>query len=450
MSVRAPARPLATLLLLGACGGGEPAREPAQPLNLIVVSLDTLRADRLGCYGYARDTSPAIDRLAAGSVRFEHAYAESSWTIPSHFTLLTGLLPGTHGVTRPDRRPGADVRLLPELLREHGYYTFALTDGGWMSREQGFARGFDSFHARRDKILDDRRGGFEATLEDAREFVRFRHGQGPFFGLLHTYDVHCPYDPPEPYRSMFVTPGREELDADGKCGATAFNRMDLSPSQAAYLSDRYDGGVRWVDDMLAGFLDFLEEQGVLDDTVVVVLSDHGEEFLEHGAIGHERTLHVEALHVPLIVRAPGLAPRVVDTPVGLVDVLPTVLELLGLPPAEDLDGRSLVPLLRGGDGAGFPEHRLAELSWLADLECLVGPEEHLIVDRASGAELYYDLARDPRATRPLPDDPRRAVLREELERLRAELAGRRRAAERRAALSEEERADLRGLGYAED
>ena len=338
---------------------------------MLIVSIDTLRADRVGCYGQARPTTPALDRLAAEhAVRFAHAFAESSWTLPSHTTMLTGLHPLTHGVRRPEQAlaagPGGPLFLAQALDASH--YAFGVTDGGWLSSEWGFDLGFESFHAE-DRDID-------AAVELVLQYVRHRTPRGPWFGFLHTYDVHCPYDPPPPYAGTFRSPEAEPIEVAGRCGNPHFNAMTLTPGQARFLSDRYDEDVRRVDDALAHLFAALDELDLWKNTVVIVTSDHGEEFLEHGQIGHERTLSREALSIPLLIAAPGCAPRVVSEPVGLADLVPTVLELCGSedplravsdPHGEAFrrDGRSLARLMRGRSEQRPPV--LSELDWQRQL-----------------------------------------------------------------------------------
>lgn len=351
---------IAGLVLLGAACGAS-----AGPPNVLLVSIDTLRADRLGCYGYARATSPALDRLATErAVRFAHATAEAPWTLPSHVTLLSGLHPLTHGVRKPDQAPNDSVQLLAERLQPT-HETFALTDGGWLSQTFGFARGFRSFQAQ-DRDVDQ-------AVQVLLEYVRFQRGKGPWFGFLHTYDVHCPYDPPPPYRETFASADAEPIETAGRCGNPHFNALALTAGQARFLSDRYDEDVRRVDDALATLFAAFDELDLWKDTVLVVTSDHGEEFLEHGQIGHERTLSPEVLAVPLFVAAPGLAPRVVDHIVGLADVVPTVLELVGSAPA-GLDGRSLLPLMRGQPDPDRRDWVLSELAWQVERLVRTAPE----------------------------------------------------------------------------
>ncbi len=364
------------------------ARPDERPLNLLLVSIDTLRADRLGCYGYERETSPALDRFAQErAVRFAHAVAESPWTLPSHVTMLSGLHPQSHGVREPTQAPGAGVELLAETLARAGHYGFAITDGGWLSPTWGFERGFRSFHAQDQD--------FERTVEQALEYIRHRTPQGPWFGFLHTYDVHCPYDPPAPYAGMFSSPLAEPIEVAGRCGNPHFNSLALTAGQMRFLSDRYDEDVRRTDDALAGLFAALDELDLWKNTVVIVTSDHGEEFGEHGQIGHERTLQRQVLEIPLLLGAPGIAPRVVEQPVGLSDLMPTALELLGLEVPRALDGRSLAPLLRGGADPGRSSGRLSDLGWQRDAWSWMSPGEHLIVERSGESVRYFDRRLDP-------------------------------------------------------
>ena len=320
--MRAPVAWLVAGLLAacsGCAGSGDGAPRPTgPPRHLVLVSLDTLRADRLGCYGYERDTSPTLDRLASEGARFAHAISETSWTLPAHATLFTALAPRAHGVVLPELALGDDVPVLAEVLREEGFRTFAGTEGAYVSRRYGFARGFERW--------DDEQTSFAQTLEDARRFLALLDEGERAFLFLHTYAIHCPYDPPERYTRMFRSAGAEPLEVAGRCGNPDFNRLDLSPAQFAFLSDQYDAGIRAADEALSAFVDWLDATERADEVLWIVTSDHGEELGERGQVGHERSLHDELLRVPLIVRGPGVAPAVRDVPVGLADVAPLALE----------------------------------------------------------------------------------------------------------------------------
>lgn len=367
-----------------------PAPPPAEGADLVLISIDTLRADRLGSYGYDRPTSPALDALAAESVRFANAFAESSWTLPSHITLFTGLHPTSHGVTLEEHQLAESISTLAERFREAGYQTYGNTAGGLLSARYGFGRGFDRF--------DDEFKVLERGVAETIEAVEAADPDRPFFAFLHTYDVHCPYDPPEEYARRFRTrPPHDHLEVAGKCGNPHFNQLDLGPGQLRFLSDQYDAGIRAADDRLAGLLAHLRARDRWDQTIVAVLSDHGEELGEHGRIGHERTLFVETLRVPLILRVPGVPPRVLPDLVGLVDVAPTLLELVGAPPLDPQRG-SLVRRMTGAAREEDPQRAaFSELERHVRLRSVVHDDHHLIVDLADPERpLVFDLAADPR------------------------------------------------------
>jgi len=378
--------PLVLFALIACSTGDEPAHD-AEPRNLILISLDTLRADRLGAYGYHRDTSPALDQLAARGARFETVIAESNWTLPSHVTLMTGLPPQIHGVSIPNQAPSGDVPLLAEVLRQSGFRTIGLTAGRFLTRRYGFDRGFEQF--------DDGDLSFARALAIARERLAEIDPGDRFFLFVHSYDVHCPYDPPEAYARRFETrPEADHVPTRGRCGNPHFNRMALTPGQAQFLSDRYDAGIRYVDDLFAQFLADLDRSGRLDDTLVVVVSDHGEEFMEHGKVGHRSTLYLQSLRVPWLMAGPGVPKVVVDEPVGLVDVMPTLLELLGVatPPTR---GASMRPLLHGERPAESQRLVFSQNDWGLRLYSAIVGDRQIIVDDIRGKARFFDWRADP-------------------------------------------------------
>jgi arylsulfatase A-like enzyme len=425
---------VAIMLLLAGCGAPtQPVRAP----NLIVVSIDTLRADRLGSYGYPRPTSPHIDALAARGVRFEHVIAETSWTLPAHMTLFTGRHPTSHGVTGPADALPSDVPTLAELLAEHGYQSFAETSGGFVHRRFGFDRGFESY-------ADERRD-FADVLAAARSHIEQVEGDSPWFVFVHTYDVHCPYGAPEPYAGMFRTrPPEDRVDSEA-CGANAFAELALRPEQVRDVSDQYDAGIRAADLQLGEFIAFLDSRELLQRTILVLTSDHGEELGEHGRIGHEGTLSVQSLRVPLILLAPGTTPSVVSTGVGLIDVLPTVLELLHVEMPAGVQGLSLAPLLAGSDDLVPRRPLFSELDFRARLRSVVIDGEHLLRDLRTGQHERFDWADDPDELDAKPGDATISALPEALARHLETLP--RPASVPTAGPAPGEVEDLRALGY---
>jgi arylsulfatase A-like enzyme len=401
----------------------------------VLVSIDTLRADRLGVYGHDRATSPRIDRLAAEGVFFESAYSHAPKTAPSHMSLMTGVHPDVHGVVnfvgRVNERLSPRLPTLAEILRSAGYRNAAVTGGGNVDGELGFDRGFEAY---------EQSGGDAATIFgralerlDALAAPRADGTRAPFFLFVHTYQVHDPYLPPPAYRALFTDPGyagRIVGDADRLVALAgsdwpAWHRafwagVDArSPADLRHLRDLYDACIRFTDDELGRLLDRIDALGLADETLVVVLSDHGEEFLEHGRFGHD-ALFDELLRVPLVVRVPdaerrGLRRGRVSEVVRLVDVLPTLLDLVGLPTPDHLEGRTLLPLLQGdGDAPRFVFAQNRETG----SDALVAGGWKLVAERWN--ELLFDLARDPGERRPLAGgDAVRESLRATLEELHA-------------------------------
>jgi arylsulfatase A-like enzyme len=436
---------VALLALAGGCTCGTPAPDAAVPRNLILISIDTLRADRLGAYGYDRATSPAMDALARSGVRFETAIAEAGWTLPSHVTLMSGLPPALHGATVPTRKVSADVPLLAEVLRDAGFHTVGLTAGRFLAKRFGFDRGFVYF--------DDGGLSFKRALAGAGARIAEMDSAERFFVFIHTYDVHCPYDPPPAYAARFETrPKADHLETSGRCGNPHYNKMALTAGQARFISDRYDGSIRYADDLLSGFLTRLERLGVLDTTVVAIVSDHGEEFLEHGKVGHRGTLYIQSLRVPWLMAGPGLPPRVVREPVGLADVMPTLLDLLAVP-APPMRGSSLMPVIRGERVARGDRMIFSQNDWGLNLYSAVVGDHHIIVDNIRAVARFYDWREDPeeRTNRVGRDAVRDRELwlaaRSRFRALKNDEA--RVAAEKLGPVSAEQREQLSALGYVE-
>ena len=304
--------------------------------NLLLISIDTLRADRLGAYGYSRPTSPHIDELASGSVVFRDVLAQAPTTAPSHRSILSGRYVYQH------RNNARDVPLLAELLADRGYDTAAFVDGAQMSRRFGMDRGFDRYFDTGGYHVEGAQvgGGLAAINPRVIEWLG-DHVRSKFFVLIHTYDVHCPYTPPEPYFSMFTEEGFEPgFEVEGKCGIPYFNKLGLGPRDFEYISALYDGGVRYTDTKLAEIFAALERLGLANKTVVIITSDHGEALGERGVVGHNRVFDVH-LKVPWIMHLPTQPATEVDGPVQSIDLLPTVLGILSVEALAGLPGLDL-------------------------------------------------------------------------------------------------------------
>jgi arylsulfatase len=323
---------------------------------LIVV--DTLRADALECYGGRANVSPRIDALARQGLRFHAAFAHAPWTLPSFAALFTSLPPQLHGaggnVREGWRALAPEHTTLAERFQEAGWATGAIVNVDFLTAPFGMAQGFDDVDAR---ISNDnqiaRRA--EPTTDAALSWIdAHKSGSGtpgPFFLMVHYFDPHAEYDPPPMWRARFAEPQDKQSTAF-RFGAREHvvrhrgGQMPLDATTLARARGLYDGEVAYTDHAIGRLLDGLASRGLEAGTVVVLTADHGEEFGDHGSWEHGHTHYDELLHVPLIVRASGLAPRSVYEPVGLIDVAPTVCTLAGLAPSSTFRGRDLAGALR--------------------------------------------------------------------------------------------------------
>ena len=300
-----------------------PSRAPAQ---VVLIFVDTLRRDHLGMYDYHRPTSPSLDAWAAEGVVFDDARATSSWTLPSTRALLTGMPQGAWGQTSP----------LQERLGQAGFTTAAFVANAFLTSSFDMGHGWGQY---RYALL----APAEEQVDRSLVFLQ-RHQDRDAMVMIQLMDPHMPYNEPESYRGRWE--GDEPDGLAGKINRRGLRDMKLNGDRRErvrdYLLGRYDQNIQYVDHELDRLLD-----GLRDDAVVVLFSDHGEEFFEHGSIEHGHTLYDELLRVPLVVRAPGLAPARVQTPVSLLDLTPTLLDLLGLDDDPTLLGRSLLPLAHG-------------------------------------------------------------------------------------------------------
>jgi arylsulfatase A-like enzyme len=386
-------------LLLTAC-----SRERGGPPNVVLVSIDSLRADHLGCYGYGRATSPTLDRLADEGVLFENATSSTSWTLPAHASMFTGLPNSAHGLDAPARVLSPERATLAEALQARGYRTAGFWSGPFLHPRFGLGQGFDHYVNCAGFAFDsDPRRANDLAHEDVtsprlvEEVTRFLDdvGDQPFFLFVHMWDVHYDYIPPPPYDTLFDPDYDGPVDGRGVANALE----DLAPRDLEHLIALYDGEIAWTDRHLGLMLERLDELGLAGDTVVLVTADHGEEFFEHGLFGHRKTLFEESIAVPLVVRAPGIGRRGlrVAEPVGIVDLAPTILELAGVPPLADVLGRSLVPLLNGHTPDAPGVEVVSELSRRESLLLSVRIDDRkVILDRTTGEPIgYWNLAEDP-------------------------------------------------------
>jgi arylsulfatase A-like enzyme len=372
------------------------------PRNVILISIDTLRADHLGCYGYPRPTSPAIDRLASGGVLLEDVSAPSPWTLPAHASMLTGLYPRRNGVrSRHDSLPD-HVATLADILGRQGYRTSAVVNSHWLSRTNGLDKGFEEFRYVEEHVRDiaPRR-----VDREARRWLTAKGEGKPFFLFLHYYDVHSDYRALPQYEQQFARPYDGIADGStAQLGKVRYGQIELDRSDVNHLIDLYDAGIRQLDDDLKGLFALLEERGLMENTLLVVTADHGEEFLEHGGVLHGRTHYQEVVRVPLILAGAGLGPpRREDCMASLIDVAPTILGLVGIKPSSALDGIDLSTWWRD---PGLKQQRFlfGEADWnnlvegrtVDDIKRAVRlPRYKLLYDLVTERPEMYDLSADP-------------------------------------------------------
>lgn len=323
--------------------------------NVLLISIDTLRADHLSGYGYPRRTSPNIDTMALDGARFVRAHSQAPWTLPSHGTMMTSLYPSSHGARfknnfrfldafYADRLDDSNLTL-PELLKAAGYRTGALTSVNWLSPAFGFGQGFDTFD------MDGARNSAAVLVDKAIEWISAVH-DAPFFLFVHFFDVHN-YESPDRYDALYQRGDYRGTLRDNLPQVVANSSESLSADDLAYLVAKYDGAINYVDAELGRLFQSLRSSALYDDTLIVLTSDHGEEFWDHGGTGHGFTLYQEQLRVPLIVKPPSAFPvtaRESDALAGVIDVPPTILDYLGLPRPRTFEGISLRTVIEGERG----------------------------------------------------------------------------------------------------
>jgi arylsulfatase A-like enzyme len=391
------------------------------PPHLVLIVLDTLRADRLGTYGNTRGLTPFLDQLAARGTRFANAYAPSSWTCPSIASLFTSRYPSQHGVTNFEAALNESEVMLAQRLSERGYDSAGFTANFRVTQAFGYTRGFayweDYFGD--EKTTPKQRGS--RLRADSLRWIEARPAPDePLFLYLQYMEPHMPYTPPEPFLSRFATPASEAVRAAANDKLVNMRVRELSDDEVALLASLYDAETASLDEELRLLFAELERLGVLTNAVVIIAADHGEEFREHGFMSHGMTLFEPGIRIPFLLLAPGYeGGRVIDESVSLLDVAPTVLDLIGAPAEPHFVGRSLVPLLTPGNP--LLRARALVASWLTsppppDLLTELHPTlglTDLRVHRAAylrlpgklivpsvGEPEFYDLATDPDERRP--------------------------------------------------
>lgn len=401
--------------------------------NIVFLVLDCGRADRLGCYGYERGTTPNIDAFAADSTLYTQAISAAGWTLPSHASMFTGTYPSRHGAHNENHYMAASFPTLAEMLARQGYQTTAICYNDWLSEATGLNRGFaehwqpafQKFQRYAKRIgqwlviggRDD--WGYEIT-QRAKKFVRQRDTSKPFFLFMHLMEMHLPFILPPSHIKKFLREKisvAEALQINQDPKAFYAGAASMSERDFRILSDLYDAALHYVDALTGEFLRFLKKMNLLDDTIFVITADHGESLGEHNKIDHYYTLYETLIHVPLLIRFPGVFPaRSEAAMVQTLDLYPTLLQLVGVP-EEAFSHSQGVPLPPVGNTrrefayaerfmdlqglrSSFPDRDLSHLErFEKDRKTVVRTEKYKLIHSSRGEHELFDLQSDPRESK---------------------------------------------------
>jgi len=358
--------------------------------NVVLITIDTLRADRLGCYGYGKNTSPEIDKFAENAIRFENSIVQSPYTGPSHSSILTGKYVAGHGVLSNGYKLPLENNTIAEVLKEYGYTT-AASIGAWvLDKRFNYGQGFDAYMQtnKEQRIAADVNRDLFKWLENNKD--------KKFFAWAHYYDVHCPYYAPELFRNKFSNGYKGILNTDGKCGLTYYNSVKLGPDDIEYVKAMYDAEIAYTDSNVGELLNNLKKWGVYDNTLIIITSDHGESLYERGKIGHNLSLYDCEIKAPLLIRYPGMKSygTSIKTQVESISIMPTILDILGINVPLDINGKSFLNLLEGNREDESPAYVRLGVEKGLDLQYAIRTAATKLIFHESGTKELYDLKAD--------------------------------------------------------
>lgn len=429
-------------------------QEGQQPTNVILISIDTLRADHLGCYGYDANTSPNIDSFAKKNILFENCFVHEPHTLSSHMSMLSGLYPVTHGL-RANNALATSIMTLPQVLKQQGFETLGVVvKCTWLNEKYGFARGFDTY------IEEDFNAEYQNQVIEKQ--LKKLKGNG-FFAFLHYYDVHSdwsklPYDSPEPYNKMFY-PNYEGgfTGGNGKVSASKYLKhvnklkVKIKEDDLKYINALYDGGIAYTDNHIGRLFEMLKKMDIYDSSLIIITSDHGEEFQEHGLTLHANPFyHEELVHVPLIVKLPysGGNPKTINNLVETVDITPTILDLLKTQNAPVMQGDSLLKII-DDPNALWKDHVFGFSSYDRYRAFVRGRQWKMVTSNIHSKNGFkmFDLLSDPKEKSNLADKDKEmeAKLKTKLLKTYAQL--KKQDLSKKVTLTPEEIKRLKSLGY---
>ncbi len=460
----APGPCLGLLLLVSILPGcGDSAENPLSGrfsgFNIVIIAADSLNADHLSCYGYHRQTSPAIDKFATQGIRFANACSQTSWTLSSVASLFTSLEQERHGVLRIDEILGRQPSTIAELFLEKGYRTAGLVQNSTIWSHTGLDRGFETYERFTWKLK-----GTTSMMRRAEEVLLEKTGK-PMFVYIHLMPPHQPYEPPHEYRHRYDPDYRGDVNGSiASCARVNRSNKTASHPDVKHLAALYDGHIAWVDKKIGYLLDTVMVNRPFDRFLFLITSDHGEAFMQHGAQGHNTHVYEEMIRVPLIFLSPGGhlgQSRTIEEPVSLIDLFPTLVELCGLSrPSQKVNGLSLAGLLsddaRSLDRALFFTSRYSskETPSIPQMAVRSGRYKLVLPEYQSGAAALYDLSVDPEEARDIRmehadlADRMENTLRSWYAQARAEQ--KKQGTARSTPLSEEVLQQLEALGYTGD
>ena len=454
------------LIFFTACSD-KAERRPVR--NVLVVSIDSLRADHVGCYGYPKPTTPAMDEFAAGNLRFENSYSSSPWTLPTHASMFTGLTPTAHGATKfkSSLRPGA--KTLASVLKKNGLKTVAVVCAPLLQKRYGLHNGFDIYDT--DLIPPEYE---EALLSKVAGKVTDKalkyfdeNSNNPFFLFLHYWDPHYDYNPPKEYADIF------DPDYEGSINGQNIRYRkdmtpDMNPRDLRHIVSLYDAEIRYTDDQIKRLLAGLAGRGLDSNTMVIITSDHGEEFLEHGWKGHTNTCYEESIKVPLMMKIPWVNPAlsVSKEYVGTIDIFPTILDALNVK-NEGLIFQGLSLMSTITQDKKLPRsyltaetrygHTAPPLTKVGPWKALITPDRHKFHDYGKKSKGYrsllFDLDEDPGEQADLSE--KRPELSGQYHKTLSDEFARQKQLSQKIKLSENKKLDkktkevLQGLGYVQ-